>query len=140
MKTIDELYNEWRSLQPMKKEYQQHLDEKFMLEFNYNSNHIEGNTLTYGQTKLLLMFDKTSGNASMRDYQEMKAHNVGLELMKREAIDKERPLTESFIRELNRVIQVENYRKVSHAFHTIRLISCWVVLVVILFNRFKLAF
>ena len=43
MKTIDELYNEWRSLQPMKKEYQQHLDEKFMLEFNYNSNHIEGN-------------------------------------------------------------------------------------------------
>ncbi|HPH52693.1 MAG TPA: Fic family protein [Bacteroidales bacterium] len=114
MKTIDELYNEWRSLQPMKKEYQQHLDEKFMLEFNYNSNHIEGNTLTYGQTKLLLMFDKTSGNASMRDYQEMKAHNVGLELMKREAIDKERPLTESFIRELNRVIQVENYRKVSN--------------------------
>ena len=70
------------------KEYQQHLDEKFMLEFNYNSNHIEGNTLTYGQTKLLLMFDKTSGNASMRDYQEMKAHNVGLELMKRKQLTK----------------------------------------------------
>ncbi len=113
MKTTDNLYKEWQSLQPLKKEDQQRLDEKFMLEFNYNSNHIEGNTLTYGQTKLLLMFDKTTGTASMRDYQEMKAHNVGLELMKREALDKERPLTESFIRELNRVIQVENYYKVT---------------------------
>lgn len=113
MKTTNELFQEWQSVQPLKKEDQQRLDEKFMLEFNYNSNHIEGNTLTYGQTKLLLMFDKTTGTASMRDYQEMKAHNVGLEIMKREALDKERPLTEAFIRDLNRIIQVENYRKVS---------------------------
>jgi hypothetical protein len=40
----------------------------------------------------------------------MKAHNVGLELIKREAM-KERPLTESFIRELNRIILVEDYCK-----------------------------
>ena len=113
MGTTIDLYNEWLSLQPLKKEDQKRLDEKFMLEFNYNSNHIEGNTLTYGQTKLLLMFDKTTGTASMRDYQEMKAHNVGLEFMKREALDKQRPLTEAFVRELNRIIQVENYRKVS---------------------------
>lgn len=113
MENIEKLYKEWQRVQPLKKDDQERLDEKFMLEFNYNSNHIEGNTLTYGQTKLLLMFDKTTGTASMRDYQEMKAHNVGLELMKREALDKERPLTEAFIRELNRVIQVENYHKVS---------------------------
>lgn len=69
MKTTNELFQEWQSLQPLKKEDQLRLEEKFMLEFNYNSNHIEGNTLTYGQTKLLLMFDKTTGTASMRDYQ-----------------------------------------------------------------------
>ena len=33
-----------------------------MLEFNYNSNHIEGNTLTYGQTELLLMFGQVDVN------------------------------------------------------------------------------
>ena len=111
MKTIDTLYKEWQDLQPLSPENQKRLDQKFMLEFNYNSNHLEGNTLTYGQTKLLLMFGETSGDAKLRDYEEMKAHNVGLELVKREAQDRERPLTESFIRELNRTILVEDFYK-----------------------------
>jgi hypothetical protein len=45
-------------------------------------NHLENNILTYGQTKLLFLFGETVGNAKIRDYEEMKAHNVGLELMK----------------------------------------------------------
>ena len=57
------------------------------------------------------MFGETSGNASLKDYEEMKAHNVGLEMIKQEAQDKERPLTESFIRELNRTILVQDYWK-----------------------------
>ncbi len=112
MEKTEKLYKEWQSLQPLKPEDKKRLDDKFMLEFNYNSNHIEGNTLTYGQTKLLFMFGETVGSASLRDYEEMKAHNVGLELMKREAADKERPLTENFIRELNKTILVENYWKI----------------------------
>lgn len=109
MDKIETLNNEWLSLQPLKDDDLKRLNDKFKLEFNYNSNHIEGNTLTYGQTKLLFMFDQTSGNSSLKDYEEMKAHNVGLEMMKQEAEDKERPLTESFIRELNHTILVKNY-------------------------------
>ena len=41
-----------------------------MIDFNYNSNHLEGNTLSYGQTKLLLLFGDTTGNVSMQDYEE----------------------------------------------------------------------
>jgi len=89
------------------------MDQQFMIDFNYNSNHLEGNTLTYGQTKLLLLFGDTIGNASMQDYEEMKAHNVGLELMKITALDKERPLSESFIRELNKTILVRDFWKTS---------------------------
>lgn len=111
MQKLEQLYNEWQSLQPLKPEFQKRLDDKFKLDFNYNTNHIEGNTLTYGQTKLLFMFGETSGNANLKDYEEMKAHNVGLEMMKTEALDKERPLTESFIRELNKIILVQNYWK-----------------------------
>ncbi|MDR3220299.1 MAG: Fic family protein [Dysgonamonadaceae bacterium] len=111
MNTIEQLYKEWLSLQPLNPEDQKRLDKKFMLEFNYNSNHLEGNTLTYGQTKLLFMFGETTGNARLRDYEEMKAHNVGLELMKMAAKDMERPLTENFIRELNKTILVENFWK-----------------------------
>ncbi|WP_456088456.1 Fic family protein [Parabacteroides sp.] len=111
MDNLQQLLDEWQALQPLKPEDEKRLDRKFRLEFNYNSNHLEGNTLTYGQTKLLFMFGETSGSASLKDYEEMKAHNVGLEMMKQEAMDKERPLTEQFIRELNKTILVQDYWK-----------------------------
>jgi Fic family protein len=109
--TIEALHREWQNLQPLSPDNQRRLDQKFMLEFNYNSNRIEGNTLTYGQTRLVLMFGETSGDAKLRDYEEMKAHNAGLELIKREAADRERPLTEQFIRRLNRTILVDDFYK-----------------------------
>ena len=93
MKELESLHKELMQLLPMKPEFQKMLDDKFMLDFNYNSNHIEGNTLTYGQTKLLLLFGKTTGDASLRDYQEMKAHNAGLKKVIWEARDKDRILT-----------------------------------------------
>jgi Fic family protein len=111
MATINHLYKEWLSLQPLKPEDQQRLDRKFMLDFNFNSNHLEGNTLTYGQTELLFMFGETTGSANLKDYEEMKAHNVGLEMVKVEASDKERTLSEAFIRELNKTILVRDFRK-----------------------------
>jgi Fic family protein len=89
------------------------INQQFMVDFNYNSNHMEGNTLTYGQTKLLLLFGDVMGNARMQDYEEMKAHNVGLEWMKSMAKDKEKLLSEVFIRELNRIILVRDFYKTS---------------------------
>lgn len=109
MKKIQELYNEWKSVQPLSAEVQSKIDRKFMLEFNYNSNHIEGNTLTYGQTELLLMFGKVDSDAKMSDLEEMKAHNVGLKMMQEEARAIDRPLTEYFIRELHRTLLREDY-------------------------------
>lgn len=106
---IETLYNEWLSLQPLKPDDQARLNQKFMLEFNYNSNHIEGNTLTYGQTELLLIFDKVVEEANMKDLEEMKAHNVGLKMMQTEAAEKEHPLTETFIRQLHHTLLREDY-------------------------------
>lgn len=109
MNTIETLFNEWKSLQPVKEEYQQRLDQKFMLEFNYNSNHIEGNTLTYGQTEMLLLFGKSVDEANMKDLEEMKASNVGLKMVKEAALDKEQHLTEYFIRTLHKTLLREDY-------------------------------
>ncbi len=109
MNKIETLFKEWQSLQPVKEEYQQRLDQKFMLEFNYNSNHIEGNTLTYGQTEMLLMFGKVVEEANMKDLEEMKASNVGLKMVKEMALDKEQPLTEYFIRTLHKTLLREDY-------------------------------
>ena len=109
MNKIESLYKEWQSLQPLKEQDQNRLDQKFMLEFNYNSNHIEGNTLTYGQTEMLLMFGKVVDNANMKDLEEMKASNVGLKMVKEAAKDKEQPLTEYFIRTLHQTLLREDY-------------------------------
>ena len=79
------------------------------MDFNYNSNHIEGNTLTYGQTELLLLFGKVIGEADVKDVQDMTASNVTLKMMKEEALVKETPLTQNFIRTLHRTLLREDY-------------------------------
>ena len=109
MTYLEQLYNEWQALQPLKPEHQNRLDRKFMLEFNYNSNHIEGNTLTYGQTELLLFFGKVVDEANMKDLEEMKAHNVCLKMIQAEAGEKDKPLTETFIRQLHHTLLREDY-------------------------------
>jgi Fic family protein len=106
---IDALKAELESLKPFKKEDEERLWKKFRLEWNYNSNHIEGNTLTYGQTELLLIFDKTTGDHEMREYEEMKAHDVAIKLVQEYAADKTRELTEADIRQLNEIILVRPY-------------------------------
>lgn len=66
---------QWSALQPLSEREQEMLSRRFTIDFNYNSNHIEGNTLTYGQTEILLLFGKIVGEAEVRDVQEMTASN-----------------------------------------------------------------
>jgi Fic family protein len=106
---VDSLKSELEQLRPLKKEDKERLDKKFRLEWNYNSNHIEGNTLTYGQTELLLIFEKTTGDHEMREYEEMQAHDVAIKLVNEYANDKTRDLTEADIREWNKIILVKPF-------------------------------
>lgn len=99
----------WRSILPLSERDRERLNRKFTVDFNFNSNHIEGNTLTYGQTELLLLFGKVVGEAEMKDLEDMKASNVGLEMMQEQALIKEMPLTQNFIRQLHKVLLREDY-------------------------------
>lgn len=92
-------------------EEQRRLWEKFRLEWNYNSNHIEGNTLTYGETMLLLVHGKTTGDHEKREYDEMQAHDLAIKIVRDWAADKDRDITEADIRELNRIILKEPFWK-----------------------------
>jgi Fic family protein len=92
---------------------QRRLDEKFRLEFNYNSNHMEGNTLTYQDTKVLLLKDILPQGKlyEMRELDEMRAHDAAFEMIKEWATDKEREISETEIKNLNKIILVKNYWK-----------------------------
>ena len=109
MKSIEDVMNEWNALLPLSDRDREMLSRRFTIDFNYNSNHIEGNTLTYGQTEILLLFGKIVGEADVRDVHEMTASNVGLKMMKEEALLKETPLTQHFIRMLHKTLLREDY-------------------------------
>ena len=81
--TVNALKIELDKKTPLEAEDEKRLQKKLRLEFNYNSNHLEGNTLTYGQTQLLLFFDKSSGDVPVSDIEEMKAHDVALSQIER---------------------------------------------------------
>lgn len=106
---IEEIYNDWKALFPLSEKHVELLRNKFTTEYNYNSNHIEGNTLTYGQTELLLLFGKVSGEGDLKDFVDMKASQVGVEMVMEAVRDKGIPLTQNFIRQLHKVLLREDY-------------------------------
>ena len=111
LKKVDNLKEELNSLGEISSDNEKKLWNKLRLEWNYNSNHIEGNTLTYGETKLLLMFGQTNGNHKVRDLDEMRAHDVAVNLVKDWSIDNDYVLSERDIRDLNKTILVQDFWK-----------------------------
>jgi len=108
---LDRLKAELETLPPLSPDNQRKLDDKFRLEWNFHSNHMEGNTLTYGQTHMLLFFGKVTGEHEKRDYDEMEAHDVSINMVKEWAKEKDRKLTEVDLRTLNKIILVKPFYK-----------------------------
>ena len=108
-KKLQAALDEWQRLLPLSEENRSRLRRRFTVDFNYNSNHLEGNTLTYGQTEILLLFGKVIGEADLKDVQDMSASNVALKMMEEESVMKDIPLTQNFIRTLHRTLLREDY-------------------------------
>lgn len=103
-----ELKKELDGFRPLTPEVEKRIMQKFRLDWNYHSSHIEGNQLTFGETKALLLFGTTAQAKPLKDHLEMKGHNEAI-LNLEEVIQEKRPLTENFIRELHELILHEPY-------------------------------
>ena len=107
--SLEESVSEWHELrQAIQHEDEERLWRKLRLEWNYNSNHIEGNTLTYHETELLLIYDRAAGGHRLRDYEEMKAHNVAIDHA-RQIASSEQMLGEGDVRDLNKILLKEPF-------------------------------
>lgn len=106
---IDALKKEADALQPINAVFEEKFWWKFRLDFNYNSNHLEGNTLTYGHTQILLKSGNVVGKYNIRELQEMKAHDLALKIIRDAAQDPEFSLSQKFIKEINEIILVEPF-------------------------------
>jgi Fic family protein len=79
------------------------LQEQLALEWTYNSNAIEGNTLSLHETEVVLEQGITIGGKSINEHLEAINHSEGIEFIKR-IINQKEELTESVIRECHRII------------------------------------
>jgi len=105
-----ELKKQLDALRPIDKEQEARIMQKFRLDWNYHSNNLEGNSLTYGETKALIMFGITAQGKPLKDHSEIKGHNEAIDWVM-EMVGGNRPLTESFIRELHRLLLNELYEE-----------------------------
>ncbi|MEO5642068.1 MAG: Fic family protein [Bacteroidia bacterium] len=108
LERIDALKKEAESLLPVSSERLKILNDKLRLDWNYNSNAIEGNTLTLSETRMLLMHGFHTGNKLGRHYEEMKLHNDVL-LTLEDLVQKKEPITEVLIRNLHHQLMGNEY-------------------------------
>ena len=69
------LKGELDTLRPISKEQELKIMQKFRLDWNYHSNNLEGNSLTYGETKALILFGLTAQGKPLKDHIEIEGHN-----------------------------------------------------------------
>ena len=90
-------------LRPLSESQEKAIQERLRIEWTYNSNALEGNTLSFGETLFFLREGLTSEGKPLKDYLEAKNHAEAIEGLM-EIINSERPLTEGVIKELHAVL------------------------------------
>ncbi|CAA6817242.1 MAG: Unknown protein, partial [uncultured Aureispira sp.] len=78
---IDALKKEIDALRPISKDLEAKIMQKFRLDWNYHSNAIEGNRLTFGETKTFLLHGITADGKPLKDHLDIKGHNKVLLLL-----------------------------------------------------------
>lgn len=99
---IDELKQKLDSYRPLPPEVVSNLHEDLVLRWTYNSNAIEGNTLTLKETKVALE-GITIGGKTMREHFEAINHKEAIDFVE-ELVIKNEPLSEWQIKSIHQLI------------------------------------
>ncbi len=110
LEAITRLKEQLDALRPLPPDVLGQVEQKLRLEANYNSNAIEGNTLTYGETRSLILHGLTAQGKPMRDHLDIEGHDTAVKAIE-DAISDHRELNEVFIRNLHRILLKEPYEK-----------------------------
>ena len=116
---VDELKSQWNQSHPLNQTQLRRMEEYFDINYTYESNRIEGNTLTLQETALVMNEGLTIGGKSMREHLEVINHAEAIDFV-RKLIESKEKLTRRTLLEIHRLvlkeIDKENagvYRKVS---------------------------
>ena len=103
IESVDGLKNELDGRRPLPPEVVARVAQKIRLELNYHSNAIEGNTLTLGETRNLILHGLTAHGKPMRDHLDIEGHDDAVKAIEGAVKNKEL-LNGVFIRNLHRIL------------------------------------
>lgn len=110
LEKVKQLKAELDRLRPLDAEAEARILQKFRLDWNYHSNNLEGNSLTYGETKALILFGITAQGKPLKDHFEITGHNEAINWIL-EIVRDQTELTEVFIRQLHALLLKETSYK-----------------------------
>ncbi len=99
---IDRKKQELDGRRPLTKGELERLNEEFTVEYTYNSNAIEGNTLTLRETDLVLR-GLTIDQKPLKDHMEAVGHKEAFDYV-RELVKEKAPLTENIIKQIHYLV------------------------------------
>ena len=105
---IDRLKKELDALRPLPSDVLDRVAQKLRIESNYHSNAVEGNSLTLGETRSLILHGLTARGKPMRDHLDIKGHDEAVKAME-DAVRRDEAFNEVFIRNLHEVLLKEPY-------------------------------
>lgn len=91
------------SFRPLPPSLAEKLRDQFIVEWTYNSNAIEGNTLSLKETEVVLHHGVTIGGKSLREHFEAVNHKEGIEFLEKIIAEKQN-ISEEIIRKLHGII------------------------------------
>lgn len=103
LKKIDQIRAQVDKLRPFNDDLRKTLQEQLRIEWTYNSNAIEGNSLTLGETAFFLREGLTSEGKPLQDYLEAKNHAEAIDKLQ-DIISNKQPITEHLIKSLHSVL------------------------------------
>jgi len=104
-----ELKKELDSYRPLDAVTEARIMQKFRLEWNYHSSNIEGNSLTYGETKALILHGITAQGKPLKDHLEITGHNEAVNWVF-DIVKGEAEITENFIKQIHTLLLKERYQ------------------------------
>lgn len=108
LEKLDRLKDELDALRPLPSDVVARVEQKLRIESDYHSNAVEGNSLTLGETRSLILHGLTARGKPMRDHLDIQGHDDAVKAIER-AVREDTGLTEVFIRNLHRVLLKEPY-------------------------------
>ncbi|MDR1754914.1 MAG: cell filamentation protein Fic, partial [Eubacterium sp.] len=106
LEELDTLYGRLQSIRPLSPESVRRLSEDFMIDYTYNSNAIEGSTLTLEETALVLKEGITADGKPLKHHLEAIGHRDAYYYVE-DLVKNKAPVSERAIKDIHSLVLMD---------------------------------